>query len=423
MAEQQRISQLQESLKGANALIKRLSKLQFQEGSADADTERVELGEDIHESLKALEEEYDLLRQDIEDLKPPVPVDYSAKRRESDRQRKDLRLSIQCTRFGEELSHSRNRFRSAQLSAKRASDKAKSKERDAAFVALRSSTPNEQAAGDLFSTRRPKKEQKPLSKAEAEAQASTDVTAALRRTHALLSTELSRSRFAQETFEESSAALQQLGDTYTDLSSALDKSKDILSTLLRSQKSDTWYLETAFYILLATLCWLFFRRILYGPFFKLPLFLWRLTYLFIWWLFIKPFLLFLTLTGVLTKAGTTTSIAQSRAPLIVQPSASGGIPKINMEDRERIQRGGGVPVGGGGAGAKLGKDGSLLDKIGNMVGIKDNFPQQKEGENVVRRGDGTILQERGDIPKNPKKKTFETEAPVEQDERVKRDEL
>ena len=38
-----------------------------------------------------------------------------------------------------------------------------------------------------------------------------------------------------------------------------------MSSLLRSQKSDTWYLETAFYILIGTISWLIFRRLLYGP--------------------------------------------------------------------------------------------------------------------------------------------------------------
>jgi len=91
------------------------------------------------------------------------------------------------------------------------------------------------------------------------------VTAALRRTHQLMQSELSRSRFAQETLEQSTAALGDLGEKYSDLNSLLASSRTLVTTLLKSQKSDTWYLETTFYILITTLIWLVFRRWLYGP--------------------------------------------------------------------------------------------------------------------------------------------------------------
>jgi protein transport protein SEC20 len=45
----------------------------------------------------------------------------------------------------------------------------------------------------------------------------------------------------------------------------LARSRDLLGALATSTKSDTWYLETAVYLLLATLGWLIFRRWLYGP--------------------------------------------------------------------------------------------------------------------------------------------------------------
>ena len=56
--------------------------------------------------------------------------------------------------------------------------------------------------------------------------------------------ELSRSRFAQETLEQTNAALQDLGEQYSDLNTLLANSKNLVSTLLKSTKSDTWYLET-----------------------------------------------------------------------------------------------------------------------------------------------------------------------------------
>jgi protein transport protein SEC20 len=115
--------------------------------------------------------------------------------------------------------------------------------------------------------------------------ASSNVTAALRRTHDLIASELSRGEFAHQTLTESSAALKQLNESYSSLDTMLASSKDLLGTLLRSQKSDTWYLQTAFYMLLATGAWLVFRRILYGP---------------LWWLLWLPLRI---LFGVGTKAG------------------------------------------------------------------------------------------------------------------------
>lgn len=103
--------------------------------------------------------------------------------------------------------------------------------------------------------------------------ASSNMTSALRRTHDLIAAELERSEYAHQTLTESSAALKQLNESYGDLDSMLASSKDLLGTLLRSQKSDTWYLQTAMYMLMVTGAWLVFRRILYGP---------------IWWLVWLP---------------------------------------------------------------------------------------------------------------------------------------
>lgn len=71
---------------------------------------------------------------------------------------------------------------------------------------------------------------------------------------------------------------------------------------------------------------------------------------------------------------------------------------------EQLQKAGGIPVGAGGDGAKEGKDpvlrGEMSEKIGKMA---------QEGSEQVRRGDGTVLEERGETPRNPKKKTFEAD--------------
>lgn len=419
------LASVTESLKSTNSLITRLARLTFPPGAEPLDDEgnsvRVELAQDIQEGLKQLEEDLELLRGDIEDstVHPKTPTTARLKRgslalNSKDQERERLNFHFQATRLGEDLHAARRAFRAAQISAKRAADESKVKERELVFASLRqvsdpstpASTSRNASSTDLFAGRsslQKRQQQKHLTKDELLVAQSSDVTSALRRTTDLLSTELSRSRFAQETFEESTAALKDLGDKYSDLDSVLNKSRELLGTLLRSQKSDTWYLETAFYILLATLAWLLFRRILYGPFFKLPLFLYSLSSTLINWVVLKPLFFLLATIGVITTEPYTASQSTrlqsttSRPPLIVQPSAAGRAHAVEgMSDD--IARSGGVRAGAGGAGAKVGKNGELRGEMSEEI-----------GKMAEKRGDGTVLQDRGDIPKNPRKKNFEAD--------------
>lgn len=91
------------------------------------------------------------------------------------------------------------------------------------------------------------------------------MTNALRRTHDLIASELERSEFARQTLEESSAALKGLSESYGSLDDMLAGTRKLLGTLVKSQKSDTWYLQTTFWMLAVTAGWLLFRRLLYGP--------------------------------------------------------------------------------------------------------------------------------------------------------------
>lgn len=426
----QQLASLSESLKQTNIYTTRLSKLAFHANdSSDAsNTSRIDLAQDIQDALKQHERQFDLLQQDAEDL-------TGARRRDGgEKERERIRLAAQVGRLEEDLRRARSSFRRAQLIAKRASDAADLREREAVFLSLTQDPPSaggEPTSGsesnqDLFQ-HRSKRTQKPkLSQDEVRLAAQSDIVAGLRRTYNTLSTEVTRSRFAQETLDESSAALARLGDQYEGLGSVVGKSRQLLSTLLRSQKSDTWYLETAFYILLATLAWLFFRRVLYGPFFKLPLFLYRSTLFLLNWIVWKPFWVLLTLTGVLRKDTLMTSrsaeisfssSSSSRPPLIVHPSATDKLYAMNADDQERMRKSGGIPAGAGGGNAKANIDpvlhGKLSEEIGRMAEQNDAAKEGRhdaEEEGVVRRGDGTILQDRGDVPKNPKKKVFDIEA-------------
>lgn len=105
-----------------------------------------------------------------------------------------------------------------------------------------------------------------------------------------------------------------------------------------------------------------------------------------------------------------------------------------------------VPAGAGGSGAKIGKDGkrlgdgqpgTLSQKIGQMAEASrqaasgayqqedeaGSSEDQPKSEEVVRRGDGTILQERGDKPVNPRKKMWEEDVESAKLQARKRDEL
>jgi protein transport protein SEC20 len=291
---------------------------------------------------------------------------------------------------------SRSEFRKAQLAAKHNTDRAKLKERELLF----STSVHQQRMQTPNST---------LSEGEIVAQASSDVTAALRRTQQLMQQELSRSRFVQETLDQSTAALADLGEKYTDLNTLLSNSKNLVSTLLKSTKSDTWYLETTFYILLTTIIWLIFRRWLYGP----------LTWFLIWPLKLTFRIIygFFGLATASTAAKSSTSLPSTS--LIVQPSATGGIPRHNINPNQQQLY---VRVGGGGRGYMHNSDpsppGSYSQHVGKMAENQQqqaeevlDHPQfrqqtQQEDDGPVRRGDGTILQE-SDKPRNPKKKMWE----------------
>lgn len=299
------------------------------------------------------------------------------------------------------ICSSRSQYRKAQLTAKHNADRAKLKERELLFSSLQSgsSTPS--------STHR-RRNNPQLPEGEIVTQVSSDVTAALRRTHQLMQSELSRSRFAQETLEQSTAALADLGEKYSDLNTLLASSKTLVTTLFKSTKSDTWYLETTFYILITTVIWLIFRRWFYGP----------LSWFIIWPLKVLFRVLF-AIVGISSSATAKSSVAAPSQPstsLIVKPSATGEIPKRPIGNNKPHY----VRVGGGGRGYMQDPSPpqSLSQQVGQMAEQNqqqqnvEEHPQLREqnqqGENngPVVRGDGTVLQE-SDRPRNPKKRIWE----------------
>ncbi|PVI02460.1 Sec20-domain-containing protein [Periconia macrospinosa] len=405
-----RLTALSDQNKSLQQLIQRLAKLDFQPGSqplnGDEGDVRLELSAEIHETLKGIEEDLEFVRQEIEDfLGPATPTStgFVARRdstrkdraKENSKESEKSRLAVLLARLTEDLKLSRSEFRKAQLTAKHNADRARLKERELLFSSLQSgsSTP---------SSSHRRKNNPQSTEGEIVAQASSDVTGALRRTHQLMQQELSRSRFAQETLEQSTAALSDLGERYSDLNTLLSNSRALVTTLLKSQKSDTWYLETTFYILITTVIWLIFRRWLYGP---------------LSWFLIFPLkLVFRILFAVIplgASSTATTSLSSASQPstsLIVQPSATDEIPKRPVgQNNPRYVR-----VGGGGRGQA--QDPSPPQSLSRSVGQMAEQNAQSSGERAqetprehkkpVVRGDGTILPDR-ERPANPKKKMWD----------------
>ncbi|KAF5003591.1 hypothetical protein FDECE_9872 [Fusarium decemcellulare] len=291
---QSRLTALQETTAQLKELIDRLSTLKFQPGSVPLTTDEEnsvsgELGAEITSTLRDGEEEHELLQEEVEFMRAA----------EHDKER----LKEGVENVGKELTSCRLSFRKARLSAKHNLAHAQRLERELLLTSFSQPTSetNSLHPDDEKPAIRPQRhhhapQQQKSSLSEEDQQtvgASANMTNALRRTHDLIQAELARSEFAHQTLTESSAALKSLNESYTSLDTMLASSRDLLGTLVRSQKSDTWYLQTSFYMLLTTIGWLVFRRLLYGP---------------MWWLVWLPLRL---LFGVGTTAGSAVMHARS----------------------------------------------------------------------------------------------------------------
>ena len=246
--------------------------------------------------------------------------------------------------------------------------------------------------------------------------ASDDVTAALRRTYNLMSSELQRSQFAHETLENSTKELASLTENYSNLDTLLSSTRDLLGTLISSQKSDTWYLETTFWILAITISWLVFRRFIYGPgwwlvYFPLKTF---------WWLLQVLFGSLAALSGISGAEKQTPALSEASRSLEASGLGTGrrsGIPTFPSDMPAPSVR-----VGAGGYGAKgesaqlqephnSGGEKSLSDQVGEMA-EKSQLADEVKKEPGSAPEDGTVLRERTaeDGPPNPKKRMWEEPA-------------
>lgn len=181
------------------------------------------------------------------------------------------------------------------------------------------------------------------------AAASSDLTQSLHRARRLVEDELARSVTLHESLAESTGQLRQLGGTYGRMEDMLASSRDLLGTLMKSTKSDTWYLETTFYLLLATLGWLVFRRWMYGP---------------LWWVVWLPLrIMFRTGSTAVGMAGG----GAGKARMEVVDGTSGRGVEVQMGEDGAVPT---AKVGGGegeGEGAAGGDPDSLVEEIGRIV--------------------------------------------------------
>ncbi|KAI4263457.1 MAG: hypothetical protein L6R42_001400 [Xanthoria sp. 1 TBL-2021] len=415
-----RLQPLNDAHRQTIQLIHRLSKHSVPLGSSPLNPDvRLELSTEIHQNLKEQEEELELLRQEVEDQAISTGWTSSARRRNSGKEREHTETIAQVARLAEDLKLARSQFRKAQLQAKRSVEAAKRRERELLFAGV-------QEGASAFAKGR-LQGQEQLSKDQLELNASSDVTAALRRVHSLMQSEVSRSQFALETLHQSTAALSTLSVSYTKLDTLLSSSRSLVSTLLHSQKSDTWYLESAFWILVITISWLFFRRILYGPG-------WWLLYLpitVVWQaavFIIQSFLgAFASIIGVLGATKQSTALDQASVRISAtsseQPSAAGQIPTFPAGMSAPFIR-----VGGGGKGQpspqKPQDERQTMSAAVGEMAQKDSGTISSGSSAAAEGSEGTVLRERApdELP-NPKKRMWEENAAPQGDSSRPRDEL
>jgi hypothetical protein len=336
-----RLQSLYEQYKVTLNLIAQLQS--FPPTSPDAD--RLDLASQIHDSLKEQEDTLALLREEL-DSDDTYP---SSRRRSTSKDTESSRSADLVARLTEDLKSARAKFRRAQLQAKKNADDAKRKEREALFKRKDGEDPPSRSNSRLG-----QRGQDKLTQDELARNATEDVTRALRRAHDLLSANLSQSQFAQQTLDESQDALRGLGESYGGMDDLLKSSKGLVRQLVSSNKSDSWYLQTAFYLMAITLVWLVFRRLFYGP---------------LWWLVFMPLKIGWKSTGLLLGGGplvpasavASSSATRNRGGVPTNPS---GVVFKSME----------LPAKGGGWGgrARPGEspeqaEESMVEKVGKMI--------------------------------------------------------
>ncbi|KAI0172031.1 Sec20-domain-containing protein [Hypoxylon sp. FL1284] len=407
---QDRLAVLQDATSQLKELIDRLANFDFRPGSVplgagedDDGGVGAEMGAGINQVLREQEEELELLREEITDVRPTKAGGGLQHDRD--------RLKDGASRLDLELQSCRKAFRRAQISAKRNLQLAQQQEREllyASFSNPRSgaSTPakSDNGAGTPTTSAAPGrrkptrgKERSEMSREEQMLGASSDVTESMRRTHEMMAAELARSDFAHGALRESTAALSQLSDRYAGLDALLSSSRALVATLLRSHKTDTWYLQSAFYLLLATIAWLVFRRLLWGP---------------AWWLLWLPLKLVFRLVAVTSR----TALGRPGGGQVVGGPSAGQL----MSQQQAYMNNEGVPTAQVRYASEKDPEssGSVMEEVGRIIDesagegsaeTADDKEGQQDGQGSEGEEDTVLRERRGDEPPNPKKRMMTEE--------------
>lgn len=346
------------------------------------DSDRLDLANDIHASLKEHEDTLELLRQELDDDAPPVNIRRAA----SAAQAENERNADQIARLHEDLRSARAKFRRAQLQAKRSADNAKSKEREALFK--RSHATDEGGSTPTPHGRRPGQER--LTKEDIERNAAEDVTRALRRTHNAMTANIGQSQATQQALDETQEMLKGLAETYGGTGDMLRNSRALVGSLVRSNKSDTWYLQTSFYLMVVTIAWLVFRRILYGP---------------LWWLVWLPIKLLWSLMAVGMGAVASKDGASINSSLSLSSHAS--VPTSILGQQVTVDIG---SIFGGkrsGDAAKHADAPPHVEEIGRMA------EAAAVGETNVDDISEEEMQRQEEMPRNSKKRMMEVDGEID----------
>ncbi|KAF5864719.1 hypothetical protein ETB97_006564 [Aspergillus alliaceus] len=366
---QGRLKELSTFLAQIHPLVSRLRN--FTTAVGQGDEARLELGTEIHSLLKEAEAQLELLKVEVEALE--TAPEGRRKGQDNEKELERERVVATAGRLTEDLKKMRGEFRNAQLQAKRNAEIAKRKERELLFSRSQSAERKQQSA-------------EKLTQDDVLLNTSSDVTAALRRTHHLMQSELSRSQFAQETLEQSTAALSSLSESYTDLDTLLSSSRNLIGSLLRSQKSDTWYLETAFYILIGTI-------------------------------------FMFTILGAIGLSGKTVQLSPSAVPsdTLVEKT-----PIPSLKTKANVQWADGQAIWDQPSVVDTEQD-RLIDHIGRMVEdsgeeVKEELTgmdeQQQEKEEAIEETNIDDIspeerQRQAELPRNPKKRMYEATEVIE----------
>lgn len=172
-----------------------------------------------------------------------------------------------------------------------------------------------------------------------------------------------------ETLEESTANLKRLDGAYEAVGGMLASSRDLLGVLYKSTKSDTWYLTTTFWMLVAVLGWLVFRRLLYGP---------------LWWLVWLPLrIVFRTGSGAVGMVGGkgkhgAVEMGQGARTVEVDMGVPGAeVPTARVGAERAVE----------------GDPESLVEKVGQIVEMTGDENEAVQAELFIPAEGGEIVQE------------------------------